>query len=212
VLAQSGERVHPDDREDACEPEDDAVAGDDNPVPLLRAAAHELQAAGKIRLQSYALATLCAAYVVAGDMPSARLAGIQALPIAMKTQHRLGVDHIALLASRSGNFSHAARLLGFADAMYQPGHHRRLWPEAWSEEQAVGTIEDELGLDELPRLRAAGSRLTREEAEACARAVLAEPSAEQRLIWRKDTGASAGRKWVRNTAMRCNQPAYRSFP
>ena len=119
------------------------------------------------------LANLCSAYLQAGDNEAAR-----ALPL-LRSHLYAGVlfNHIALIASRDGDLSAAARLLGHPDAWYALYQTtRRKSTEARSEKLARAAIIAGLGAAGAQALLDAGDALGDAGADALARQFLGRVS------------------------------------
>ena len=139
----------------------------------------ETSASGHATSLCDALTTLCAALARKGDLPAARSAARQALPMVLR-DGRPGplFDHIALLASVTGHADTAAKLLGCADA-WNAAIRRTRWPsEARSAELAERRIEPALGAGECRRLRAEGAKLSAAQGSALAEALLEASSSD----------------------------------
>jgi predicted ATPase/DNA-binding winged helix-turn-helix (wHTH) protein len=148
------------------------VAGSDDAAPILATVAERNRRTDRPRLLSYALGTLCSAYVKAGDLEHARAAITEALPLAWQMRATVAVDHLALFASSTGHHAGSAQLLGFNDAMYEQAQDRRDWPEEWAADKAHALNEAALGADEARRCRAEGAALDRAAAARLAYGLL----------------------------------------
>jgi tetratricopeptide (TPR) repeat protein len=122
------------------------------------------------------LAGLCECLLRARDFRGAHEAAAQALPILDATNDlRVMCDQLAALGVVAENHSHAALLLGFADAWNEANRIPRTLSLMMLAEQAANAIESKLGASELQRLRRAGAGLGDAQVSAIAREILAQP-------------------------------------
>lgn len=84
------------------------------------------------------------------------------------------LDHVALLASRTGRCADAAQMLGRADAWYESSGITRFQNEARSALLARKVIEAELGSTDRARHFAAGAQLTEVQIDALVRSVVTD--------------------------------------
>ncbi len=143
-------------------------------IALGQAAVTELGALDQPANLGLALSNLCAAYLLADDVAAARAAAKRALPLMWQNDWGfLLLDQLALVAARTGRCDGAAQILGFTDAWLAGSQERRQPNEAQLAQLAADAIDAALGQDEHARLRAHGAAMTKVDAEALARAVLA---------------------------------------
>ncbi|HKU84963.1 MAG TPA: winged helix-turn-helix domain-containing protein [Casimicrobiaceae bacterium] len=144
-------------------------------IALGRAAIADPRVRDRPRSLAVALSNLNAALLMAGEWEAARQAAVEVLPLAWQA----GIvhyffDHVALYAARTGHGAQAAQLLGFANRIYVAGKEPRQPNEARSAEQAEAAAMSILGADAYDRMRSAGEAMKDDQAQAIARAVLAE--------------------------------------
>ena len=147
-------------------------------IELSQAAVLNLAVLGQPLGLALAQANLGAAYLMIGDLPSARSAIGEA--IATGWQHETAAyhfDHLALLAARSGRPVPAALMLGYCDEAYASAGTRRLPNEARLERLSAAAADEQLGSGEFGRLRAAGCKLTLDQAKVLAHAELLDREA-----------------------------------
>ena len=146
-------------------------------IALGRAAVGDPRVRDRPRSLAVALSNLNAALLMAGELAAAREVATEALPLAWQTGAvHYFLDHVALYAARTGQAAQAAQLIGFASRIYATGREPRQPNEARSVEQAEAVVASIIGADEYDRMRAGGGTSSDEQAQAIARAVLAEPS------------------------------------
>jgi len=129
---------------------------------------------------AWALANLCAAHLMAGELAPACVAAVEAWPLMW--QNESGADllnHVALIAARMEKAAVAAKLLGFADAAYAANQDRPQPNEARLAALAAEAIDAALGPGEAAGLRARGAKLSADEAESLAREVLTDVGAAE---------------------------------
>ena len=153
------------------------MAGDcEEAIALGEKAVAELDALDQPSNLGLALSNLCAALLLAGNLPAAHKAAHRALPLMWQNEWGfLVLDQLALIAARTGRCETSALILGFADAWYAGNEEPRQPNEAALARLAADLINSTLGADEHARLRAEGTRMTKARAEALAHAMLDAP-------------------------------------
>lgn len=122
---------------------------------------------------AWALSNLCAAHLMADELGPATFAAIEAWPYMW--QNELGTEllnHVALLAARTGQPAVAALILGFAAAAYATNQDRAQPNEARLAALAAEAVDISLGPGELDAFRLQGAALSVAEVESLGRAVL----------------------------------------
>lgn len=123
-----------------------------------------------------ALSNLCAAYLLAHDLPAAHRAAQQAFPLMWQNEWGyLLLDQIALIAARSGRLETSATILGFTDAWYAANHEPRQPNEAEMARLAAEAVVSTLGKEGHDRLRAEGAALAKTQAQLLLQTTLAAP-------------------------------------
>ena len=126
---------------------------------------------------AWALANLCAAHLMADELAPACAGAVEAWPLMW--QNESGTDmlnHVALIAARTGQPEAAARFLGFAAAAYVSNQDCAQPNEARLAALAAETIDIALGRGKQEALRAQGAGLSVAEIEALAGGILAGAS------------------------------------
>jgi tetratricopeptide (TPR) repeat protein len=121
-----------------------------------------------------------AAYRIALDsLPAARDAARDAVHWAKEANNELiladAIGHLALIAARAGDPRRAAQLAGFVDAHYAELGEARESTEAWSNDQLMQSLRQQLDAAALESLITEGAGLTSELAVAEALTVTLEP-------------------------------------
>jgi len=131
------------------------------------------QAAGR-PIPGLAYMNVTGALILEGRLAEARATARVGLPLMQqKAQGYLFIDHLALLAAKEHRPIDAARLAGWADAMYEANASHRDVEESNARAQALASVDAALGKDTRVRLMRAAASLTEDEAVAMA---FAEPS------------------------------------
>ena len=117
----------------------------------------------------FARLNLCAACLALGDLSQARAVGAAAWPaaLAFELQHAAAA-YLALLAALEGRPRAAARLLGYAEAIYTARNEAREANEAAAIERARQLGREALGMQAFERLHADGAALPDAEVAALA--------------------------------------------
>lgn len=136
------------------------MAGDvDDAIAVGRFVIVELRRLGQPAALGWALNNLCAACLTQGDDEAARGLAAQAMPLVWT--HGWGVDpanHIALIATRPGNHTAAAMLLGYPHATYAANQDAPLPNEVRLAEQAARSLLTALGGTQAGGLPSSASR------------------------------------------------------
>jgi tetratricopeptide (TPR) repeat protein len=106
---------------------------------------------------------------VAGDLRSAREAGVRALAVAREVgghQLRYCMQQWTLLGAREGRAGDAAALQGFVDASYRAAGQKRQRAERMVYGATLAALREALGEDELDTVMAEGSSWRQDEALA----------------------------------------------
>lgn len=138
------------------------MAGDvPGAIELGRAAVAALQALDQPAALGVALANLCSAYLMGGDLTSAREISSRAWPlmIANDLGHYL-FDRLVLIAARTGAHEVAAQLIGASDARGASDGEPRQPNELRLASLAAQESEAALGAEHFARLKAEGAALT----------------------------------------------------
>jgi hypothetical protein len=121
------------------------------------------------RVLSYARLNLTAALLATDKPDEAREVAKEGWPhAALFGTQAPWADHLALLAALSGRPHAAARLIGYADALYRAREDRRQVNEARSVQRAVRLARDALGTDEVAVLTAEGAAFSDADADRLA--------------------------------------------
>ena len=134
-----------------------------------------------------AMANLCSALIVVGDLAAACRLAPEAIELAWHND-RLGyiVDHLSSLAAQTGRFEDALQLIGFTDAWWARVQYRREGNEAAAVARASALSEAALGPVEAARCRELGTRLAAEEVKRLALACVEPAVREKRAARRRD--------------------------
>lgn len=113
----------------------------------------------------------CAAYRIALDnLPAATEAARDAVHWAQEAKNELvladAIGHLALIASRTGDPRRGAQLAGFVDARYAELGESRESTEAWSHDQLLLSLREQLDAATIQSLGEEGAGLTTELAVA----------------------------------------------
>lgn len=147
-------------------------------IALGQVAVAELRTLNLPTRLAWALANLCAAHLMVDELAPARAAAVEAWPLMW--QNESGTDllnHVALMAARTGRHVVAGKILGFAEAAYAANQDVAQPNESRLAALAAEAIDVALGPGEQGVLRAQGAKLSVVEAEALARGFLADMSA-----------------------------------
>jgi predicted ATPase/DNA-binding winged helix-turn-helix (wHTH) protein/tetratricopeptide (TPR) repeat protein len=99
-----------------------------------------------------------------GELAEALAAAREGLPLRRATGHAwLPMDHFALRVGLAGRIEHAARIAGYADAIYAAKQSLRHLNEARARTRLMVLLRERLGDDELARLMTAGAALDEDE-------------------------------------------------
>lgn len=146
------------------------MAGDlDEAIRLEIAVIGELRALNEDRRLSWALANVCAAYLMKRDTPASLAAARDALPhLARMAMQADMFDHLALLAARRQRWIEAGQLLGASDAWYQRDGRPRQPNEGRLAELVLDELTRSIGAAALNEHRSAGANLDPESVLALA--------------------------------------------
>jgi hypothetical protein len=146
------------------------MAGDvPEAIALGEAAAAQLGDLDQPSHRGLALTNLAEALVVDGQDARAREAIVKALPLMWTNGWgHLPLDTVAALAASVGDTQASARLLGYVDAYYAGNRETRQPNESRLASRTVALLEAACGTGGYEHWRAAGTRLTKDQARALA--------------------------------------------
>jgi len=125
------------------------MAGDtQEAIALGTGAVAQLDALDQPSNLGLALSNLCAAFLLAYDLPAAHHAALRAFPLMWQNEWGyLLLDQIALIAARSGRCQMSATILGFTDAWYAVNNEPRQPNEAEMARLATEAVISTIGVD-----------------------------------------------------------------
>jgi predicted ATPase/class 3 adenylate cyclase len=120
------------------------------------------------RLVAIVYANIAVYRIALGQLEQARAEACEAIRWSRETQYSyctaIAIQHLALLASLSGERRRAARLTGYVDAFYQKLGSRREPTEEWGYKKLIASLGEEIASDELAALMADGAGWTEDQA------------------------------------------------
>jgi len=116
-------------------------------------------------MRAYALLNLCAARIARNELHEARRLAREGWAGAIAFDFQAyWADYLSLLNALDGRFDVAARLIGYADAVYERHHDMRQFNESSASQRARALVLEGLGEARVAALRGDGKALTDEQA------------------------------------------------